>query len=152
MLRLTATTYRESTSSVNNLGEPTLTIVTKYENLKVNLQPDDANLEWNLNGKKHISTNVLRVNRKMGNEVRDIEAGDLILIHETGERHLLLGKMDIHGEGTRNHGYYVFATKFLGQNDRYSIVTRKSISAKARVKTDPGTIQDLYTRARITDA
>jgi len=143
--------YRK-TNTQDNVGDTVQTTSLIYNEIQANLQPDDSQITYDLQGVTHIQTHFGFINTYDENDTKyEILPSDEILDTETGLRYLILG-IEHYTTGLsriEKGGYTELALKHIADS-RYETVTRKTISTKARIderdtfiKTKPVTTKGL---------
>ena len=82
--------FRESTI-VDAVGDLATSLNLAYASLEANVQPNNDNIEFEIQGRVHVQDHVAYINRVVGAVVRDIHGGDIAYDEETGIRYMVLG-------------------------------------------------------------
>jgi hypothetical protein len=147
LLRSVISIYREDEGVQNDVGEWTPVTRTVLDSVRANIQPDDARLEWDMDGKQHIQTHSCYFNKYEAGVILEPRAGDLLVDSRSGMRHRVLGILSTYSED--DSGYLELALRFLEMDDRFYAVKKQTVRAKCRIKTDSGTQRTLDVKAKI---
>ena len=131
-LNTTIYIFRE-TGVVDSVGDQALTKKTAYHSVKVNIQPQTSDVEYELRGKIQYQTHAAYINRVENEITRQIKPGDIVLDEETGMYHIVLG-IEILQAGNRritdSHHIKLILKNTTGYFDTAKFET---VTAKAKI-------------------
>jgi len=82
--------FRASTV-MDSVGDLSESLSLAYTSLKANIQPNNDNIEFQIQGQVHIQDHVAYINRVEDDIIRDIHNGDIAYDEETTIRYIVLG-------------------------------------------------------------
>lgn len=89
-LNTTIHIFRES-AVVDAVGDQDISLNLAYYSVKANVQPRTSDVDFEIQGRIHRQTHAAYFNRVEDEDIRQIQAGDIVLDEETGERYIALG-------------------------------------------------------------
>jgi len=82
--------FRESTIA-DDVGDLATSLNLAYASLKANVQPNNDDIKFEIQGRVHIQDHVAYINRIESDVIRDIHNGDIAYDQETTIRYMVLG-------------------------------------------------------------
>jgi len=89
-LNTTLHIFRESTIA-DDVGDLATSLNLAYASLKANVQPNNDDIKFEIQGRVHIQDHVAYINRIESDVIRDIHNGDIAYDQETTIRYMVLG-------------------------------------------------------------
>jgi len=89
-LNTTIHIFRETTVP-DSVGDLTSSLNLAYASLKANVQPNNDDIKFEIQGRVHIQDHVAYINRIESDVIRDIHNGDIAYDQETTIRYMVLG-------------------------------------------------------------
>ena len=89
-LNTTLHIFRASTV-IDDVGDLSESLNLAYTSLKANIQPNNDNIEFQIQGQVHIQDHIAYINRVESEVIRDIHGGDIAYDEETTIRYTVLG-------------------------------------------------------------
>jgi len=89
-LNTTLHIFRESTIA-DDVGDLATSLNLAYASLKANVQPNNDDIKFEIQGRVHIQDHVAYINYYEGDAIRDIHIGDQVYDEKTTKRYMVLG-------------------------------------------------------------
>ncbi len=89
-LNTTIHIFRES-SEIDDVGDLATSLNLAYASLKANIQPNNDNIEFEIQGRVHVQDHVAYINRVEEGVLRSIQNGDIAYDEESKIRYMILG-------------------------------------------------------------
>lgn len=89
-LNTTIHIFRESTL-IDDVGDLATSLNLAYASLKANIQPNNDDIKFEIQGRIHVQDHVAYINRVEDSVLRDIHNGDVAYDEETQIRYMVLG-------------------------------------------------------------
>lgn len=133
-LDTTISVYKK-TNTQDSVGDMTQATSMVYSGIPANIQPDTSQISFDLQGITHIQTHFCFINTYDESGTKyELRPSHEIMDDEKGNRYLILGIEWIEAghKQIEKGGYMELALKHIS-DERYEVVTKKTVKVKARI-------------------